>query len=222
MRNLCVSKTFCDICGVCKAVVNMDDEGYIKFDCEWVRASALSFSGIAGINALRDKLYGLGLIGVHDDGVGFGNVSARAGGSNEFVISGSATGGLKKLSGEHYCRVVEFDFDKNWLRCVGPIRASSESLSHAAAYLSCADVNAVAHVHCLSLWKKLYGKVPTTSPDALYGTPEMARDIMRLVKKGDVRKGRVIVMGGHEEGILAFGKDVGEVEGVVLGLIDRV
>ena len=198
------------------------DEGYIKFDCEWVRADALPFSEIAGVNSLRDKLYGLGLIGAHDDGVGFGNVSVRIGGSNEFVISGSATGGLRKLSGAHYCQVVEFDFDKNWLRCVGPVRASSESLSHAAVYLSCPDVNAVVHVHCLSLWKKLYGRVPTTSSDALYGTPAMALDIVRLLQDADVRKDRVIVMGGHEEGILAFGKDLAEVDGVVLMLVGGV
>ena len=198
----------------------MTDDGYIKFDCEWVRACALSSEEILEINALRDKLYGLGLIGAHDDGVGFGNVSVRIGGSDEFVISGSATGGLKKLSGAHYCRVVKFEFDKNYVRCVGPVRASSESLSHAAVYLSCPEVNAVVHVHCLSLWKKLDGKVPTTSSDALYGTPEMAHDIVRLLKEGDARKERVIVMGGHEEGILAFGKDLGDVEGVVLGLVD--
>ena len=200
----------------------MADEGYIKFDCVWIRARALSFSDIEEIDSLRDKLYGLGLIGAHDDGVGFGNVSVRVGGSNEFVISGSATGGLKKLSGAHYCRVVGFDFRKNWLRCVGPVRASSESLSHAAVYLSCPDVNAVVHVHCLSLWKKLYGKVPTTSSDALYGTPEMAREIVRLLRGADACKKRVIVMGGHEEGILAFGKDLSDVEGVVLGLVDGV
>lgn len=197
-------------------------EGYIKFDCEWNRASALSSDEICEVNLLRDKLYGLGLIGMHDDGVGFGNVSVRAEGLNEFVISGSATGGLKKLSGAHYCRVVEFDFDRNWIRCVGPIRASSESLSHAAVYLSCPDVNAVVHVHCLSLWKKLYGKMPTTCSRALYGSPEMARDIVRLLKGADARKKRVIVMGGHEEGIIAFGKDLADVEGVVLGLVDEV
>ena len=200
----------------------MIDKGYIKFDCEWVRAGALSSEDILGINSLRDKLYGLGLIGMHDDGVGFGNVSVRAEGSNEFVISGSATGGFKKLTGAHYCRVVGFDFDRNWVKCVGSIRASSESLSHAAVYLSCPDVNAVVHVHCLSLWKKLIGKMPTTSSDALYGSPDMAREIVRLLKDAGVRKKRVIVMGGHEEGILAFGKDLGDVEGVVLGLVDGV
>ena len=197
-------------------------EGYIKFDCEWTCASALSSDEICEVNLLRDKLYGLGLIGMHDDGVGFGNVSVRAAGSNEFVISGSATGGLKRLSGAHYCRVVEFDFDRNWIRCVGPIRASSESLSHAAVYLSCPDVNAVAHVHCLSLWKKLRGNVPTTCSRALYGSPEMARDIVRLLKGADARKKKVIVMGGHEEGIIAFGKDLREVDGVLSGLVDEV
>ncbi len=197
-------------------MMNMDDEGYIKFDCEWIRTGALPFSDIEEINSLRNKLYGLGLIGAHDDGVGFGNVSARVRGSDEFIITGTATGRVKVPCGRHYTKVVEFDIERNYVKCAGPVRASSESLSHAAVYLSCADVNAVVHVHCLSLWKKLIGKVPTTSHDALFGTPAMAREIMRLLCEGGAQKKGVVVMGGHREGLLFFGKDLDDVEKVVL------
>ncbi len=201
-------------------MMNMDDEEYIKFDCEWIRTGALSSDDIAEINSLRNKLYGLGLIGAHEDGVGFGNVSARVGGSDEFIITGTATGNLKTLDGRHYAKVTDFDIDKNRLTCVGPVQASSEALSHAAVYLSCADVNAVVHVHCLSLWRKLIGKVPTTSHDALFGTPAMAREIMRLFREGGAQKKGVIVMGGHREGLLFFGKDLDEAEKVVLDYLD--
>lgn len=204
-------------------MMNMaDDEGYIKFDCEWIRGDALSSDDIAEINSLRNKLYGLGLIGAHEDGVGFGNVSARVGGSDVFIITGTATGRVKVPRGRHYTKVVEFDIERNYVKCAGPVRASSEALSHAAVYLSSHEVNAVVHVHCLSLWKKLIGKVPTTSQDALFGTPEMAREIMRLLCEGRAQKKRVIVMGGHREGLLFFGKDLDEAEKVVLDYFDEV
>ena len=135
------------------------DEGYIKFNCEWVK-SKLNFD-ISIMNHWRDNLFDLKLIGAYDNGIGYGNISVRT--DDGFVISGSTTGNLRKLNIGHYSKVIAYDFNKNFLKCVGPIKASSESMSHAAVYESNPKINAVIHVHNLDLWTKLLNKVPTTS-----------------------------------------------------------
>jgi L-ribulose-5-phosphate 4-epimerase len=76
-------------------------------------------------------------------------------GKNIFVITGSGTGSLKKLSAEHYTRVTAYDLLKNTLTSAGPIKASSESLTHAAVYETLPLINTVLHIHHLALWEKL-------------------------------------------------------------------
>ena len=47
--------------------------------------------------------------------------------------------------------------------CIGPIQASSASLTHAAIYQANPDINAVIHVHDRDLWENLLDRVPTTA-----------------------------------------------------------
>ena len=110
------------------------DEGYIKFNCRWIKTAPFSKHKIAEINAWRDRLYKHGLIGSYSNGIGFGNISIRTD-INSFLITGSATGNLKKLNENHYVQVNEYDFLQNSLTCSGPIKASSESLSHAVIHI---------------------------------------------------------------------------------------
>ena len=184
-------------------------EGYIKFNCHWTKAGPVSQDYIREMNVWRDKLYALGLIGVYEDGIGFGNISMRFEG-NTFIITGSATGGLKQLNENHFTLVTSYDLEQNSLECKGPIKASSESLTHAAIYESTREVQAVIHVHNIKLWKKLINKVPTTRSDAEYGTPEMAREIKRLFTETEIKEKKILVMGGHEEGIITFGENLDE------------
>jgi L-ribulose-5-phosphate 4-epimerase len=194
------------------------DEGYIKFNCCWIKAAPLSQHSLTAINWWRDQLFALGLIGVYPDGVGFGNISMRFRG-NTFIITGSATGALQKLDGRHFVLVSGYNLAQNSLVCNGPIQASSESLSHAAVYESSPETRAVIHVHQLGLWKKLIHNVPTTSPEVFYGTPEMAYEIKRLFRETPVEKEKILVMGGHREGIIAFGASLEEAGEVLLSRI---
>ena len=57
---------------------------------------------------------------------------------------------------------------------------------------------------------------PTTSKDVEYGTPEMADQIMHLLTHTDVASRKIIVMAGHEGGILIFGKDLEEAFAVLM------
>jgi len=199
----------------------MPAEGYVKFRCERTETGPIPEDRLVGINAWRNRLYKLGLIGAYQNGVGFGNISMRLP-SGGFVITGTATGSLASLTGGHYTEVTGYDFEANRVSCKGPIDASSETMSHAAVYESAPDANAVIHVHNLAMWKALLGKVPTTSKDAEYGTPEMAYEIKRLFAETDVRERRIFAMAGHEEGIIAFGKDLDDAGNAMLDYFGRV
>jgi ribulose-5-phosphate 4-epimerase/fuculose-1-phosphate aldolase len=164
-------------------------------------------------------MFDLGFIGVYEDGIGYGNMSVRFSG-NQFIITGSATGKLKKLTNQHYTKVVDYDLEKNSLTAVGPIVASSESLTHAVIYKYDKNINAVIHIHNLALWKKLMNKNPTTNKNVEYGTPAMAEEIMRLFDETDLKNKKILVMGGHEEGIISFGKDLNEAGKILLNTLN--
>ncbi len=188
----------------------MIDEGYIKYQCNWIVSPPLETNLLSEINFWRSQMYQLGLIGEYDNGIGFGNISIRDCAPEYFIISGTQTGNLETLNGEHYTKVINFNFTENSLTCQGPIKASSESLTHAAIYTANPQVNAVIHVHHLQLWQQLLDRVPTTARNCAYGTPEMAEEIMRLSAKEELQTEKIIVMSGHEEGIITFGISLAE------------
>ena len=181
---------------------------YIKFSCERVAAEITSFEGLAELNAHRRKLRQLGLIGVDPNGIGFGNLSVRDGATDNFYITGSATGGRRELALADCAKVVACDFERNCVRYEGSALPSSESLSHAAIYKSDVTAGAVIHCHDSKLWAAVLNEAPTTSKAADYGTAEMANEIVQLFTHTDVPK--IIAVAGHEAGILTFGKDLEE------------
>jgi ribulose-5-phosphate 4-epimerase/fuculose-1-phosphate aldolase len=181
---------------------------YVKFTYQRARPDITPFDALAELNAYRRKLLEQRLMGVGSNGVGFGNLSVRDGSTTSFCITGSATGGLPELRPTDCVRVAAYDFAKNWVRYEGGAIPSSESLTHAAIYESDRSIFAVIHCHDSELWATLLDRAPTTSKSVPYGTPEMAYEIMRLFKISDVRTGKIFVMGGHEAGILTFGKNL--------------
>lgn len=200
----------------------MIDEGYIKFDIDWHRSAPLECPEIDELNRWREPLYAAGLIGHYDDlGIGYGNISVRRGSGGDFVISGTQTGHVRDTGAEHYALVSDFDLNRNRLVCRGPVKASSESLTHAALYASDADIHAVVHVHDKRLWTESRGKLPTTPPDVEYGTPAMARALMRLCEDEAFRQTGIAVMAGHEGGLIAVGGTLREAATRILDLAGR-
>ncbi|MEL6636040.1 MAG: class II aldolase/adducin family protein [Bacteroidota bacterium] len=186
----------------------MLDEGYIKFKAHWRERPPLPEAEIAELNHWRDQMYRAQLIGAYPDGIGFGNISRRYAG-RQFIISGSKTGNFAQLDARHYALVSDYNVERNEVFCEGPLLASSESMSHAVVYATCPEVRAVIHVHHLALWEKHLHRLPTTRAAAAYGTPEMAREIIRLLHESTVRREeQVLVMAGHREGLIAFGEDL--------------
>jgi len=183
------------------------DEGYTKYICDWQRAPALPAAVIHNLNKWRNRLYDAGLVGCDEEhGVGFGNLSIRVDGCDKFIISGTQTGGIPRTDETHYCLVTACDIGKNHVTCEGPVQASSEALTHAALYELDAEICAIAHVHSRKLWQKLIHQVPTTAESVSYGTPEMAREFLRLYRETNLPNIGISVMAGHEEGIVSFGR----------------
>ncbi len=191
-----------------KFTPDADEEG-IKFRCELIELPPFEPERVADLNACREKIYEEGLVGVTPDGIGYGNISQRVW-EHQFIISGTATGKLKKLGPEHYTLVAAYDIDENSVVARGPIKPSSESLTHAMIYECAADVNAVIHVHDAELWQKLLNTRPSTAEDVPYGSPEMAREIQRLFSEQDADKFQIFAMAGHENGVIAFGNNLEE------------
>lgn len=190
----------------------MTDEGYIKFICTWIEEDLPEEGIINELSSWRQKLYNNQLIGAYPDGIGYGNISQRLA-DGTFLITGTATGNLKHLTAKHFTRVINFDIALNAITCQGPIKASSESLTHALIYKSLPEVNGVVHIHNNNLWQKLLNKVPSTSSQVAYGTPEMANEISRLLATTNLKEHKILAMAGHEDGLIAFGKDLAEAAG---------
>jgi L-ribulose-5-phosphate 4-epimerase len=195
---------------------------YIKFSCERVAAEITSFGGLAELNTHRRKLLDLRLIGVDPYGIGFGNLSVRDGATDNFYITGSATGGIQELTLSDCAKIVACDFETNRVRYEGSALPSSESLTHAAIYESDATAGAVIHCHDFKLWAAVLNKAPTTSKTAEYGTPEMANEIMQLFARTDVQSRKIVVMAGHKGGIVTFGKGLEEAFAVLMRERERI
>lgn len=198
------------------------DEGYIKFQCHWNeephQLDSESESALDELISFRQKFYELNLIGAYPDGIGFGNISKILS-NGEMLISGSATGNYKDATAEHFSRVTECRINSNEVFCKGPVIASSESMTHQMIYQLSEDIKVVVHVHHPELWEQYKFKIPTTGEDVPYGTPDMANEILRLYRVDKLKQTKCLAMAGHEEGLIAFGKDFEEVYQLYSGLM---
>lgn len=199
-------------------------EGVIKFELRYTRTEALQFAPLHALNAWRTLLHRLGLIGqdpLRYGGVGFGNVSQRLGASvYPFAITGTQTGGLATLAARHYALIEDCDIARNRVVASGPIEPSSESLTHAMLYRLDPDIRCVLHVHAPLLWGSAQAlRIPFTHPDVAYGTPAMAEEMERLYRTGEFALRGLVAMGGHADGVVAFGTDAGVAGSVLIGAL---
>lgn len=195
------------------------DDGYIKYQCQWENKSCISAEDIAALNQWRDRLFEHGLIGMLPNGIGFGNISIREK-NNVFLITGSATGGLKMLNTSHYARVTSFNLQENTLSCEGLTIASSESLTHAALYAIDPAIQSVVHVHHRQGWLKGLHRLPTTPAGIAYGTPEMAAAVQSCYAQTK-HTCNLIFMTGHEDGIISLGNSIEEAVMAIISFIVR-
>jgi ribulose-5-phosphate 4-epimerase/fuculose-1-phosphate aldolase len=198
----------------------MQQEGVIKFELRFTLAPAIPENTLNELNKWRNILWKHALIGQDPDrydGYGFGNISQRIGCRNEaagkrsFAVSGTQTGHLEQLDNRHYARVTAYDADSNLVIADGPVRPSSESMTHGVIYDLDNEISVVLHVHSPDIWQTAFmQEIPVTHASIEYGTPDMSREVVRLFSQTDVMKKGIFSMGGHKDGIVAFGNSAEE------------
>lgn len=190
-------------------------EGDNSFSC--ILTVGNSPIDIERINKWRNILYDLKLIGEYVDRINFGSMSERN--YDGFIMPCSKTGGIEKLTKENYVTVTEWNFFKKRVTCIGKAKVPYESLTHAAFYEICPEINSVIYINKLNLWNKLLNKVPTTSKKIKLGTPKMIPELLRLFEKTNVREKKIVVIGGNSERIIFFGKSPSEAGTVLLNYL---
>ena len=192
----------------------MIDEGVIKFKCDW-NNEQLPIQVPDELKIWRDKMHQLKLIGEYADiKIGYGNISVKV--NEGILISGTQTGNVYPIQENDFALVTDYSMKHNQVTCEGQIKASAESLTHAAVYECDNSIKAIIHIHNKELWGKLIDKVPTSNRNVPYGTAKMALEIKRLFDETNVSQEKTIVMGGHEEGIITFGKNLNEAGQLIL------
>lgn len=208
----------------------VEQEGVIKYRLEYRWAPPPEPALVCVLNAWRQVLRALGLIGqdpARYGGLGFGNMSRRLGNprhaaSPHFLISGTQTGHLRQLGAEHYARVRECHTQNNRILADGPIRPSSEALTHGAIYAAEPELGYVFHVHAPAIWHQAPALgIELTAADVPYGTPEMATEVQRLFSETDVRRSGAFAMGGHEDGVISFGTSAEAAGCIMVSLLAR-
>lgn len=185
-------------------------EGVVKYRLDYRPSSLPAGFDAAPLTHWFHRCRDLGLIGRDPqryDGVAFGNISQRC--APGFVISGTQTGGEAALQTWMLSWVQDFDATSNRLKAGGPARPSSEAMTHGQIYRTLADVGGVIHVHSPALWRAAARlSIAVTPPDAAYGTPAMVTAVDRLLRATPSPSQGLFAMGGHEDGIVAYGTDL--------------
>ena len=197
------------------------EDSVIKYKIKWTEVDCIAASEVETINFYRKLLWQKKLIGEDEDGIGYGNISFRDP-KNEahFIISGTQTGKYEWLKNTQYAKVTYWNIKNNSLYCQGKTKASSEALTHANLYDKIADCQIVIHIHNAIIWHRYYNILPTTSKEIVYGSPEMAETVQFLFHKNNSKLfSNILIMGGHQDGILAYGSDFASVTQQLIQLV---
>jgi Class II Aldolase and Adducin N-terminal domain len=192
-----------------------DQEGVIKFDLVFTQKPFPECVGLETLIAWRAVLHRLQMIGQDPQrygGLGFGNISqkidqAPAAGNqtSRFVISGTQTGATQRLDRTRFCTVTGFSIRQNRIVAEGPVKPSSEALTHAAVNHCHPDIRFVMHVHSPDIWLATQRLgIPSIGKPIAYGTPEMADAVRNLILAQGSPSTGIFSMLGHEDGIVAY------------------
>ncbi len=186
------------------------EDGYIKYTSHRRAGKVTETANLVALNRARTRLFDLGLVGINASGIGYGNVSVRAD-AQQFVISASATGASRKLVMDQFCLVESYSLDRNEVWSMGGMDASSESMTHGAMYASNQGIHCVMHVHSRILFDRLLQcGTAATQASIPYGTPAMAHAVAQFARQQSSLPA-LLVMAGHDEGIIACGTHVSSV-----------
>lgn len=200
---------------------NKIDDGVIKFKYKLSKSGPLDREDYIELEKWRVILYKLSMIGHYQtENVGYGNLSLRGATPQNFVITGTQTGIHPNLDGYYYTRVIDCDLKKNSCEVKGPIAPSSESLTHYSIYKANLNIKVIFHIHHQDLWNFMIknGEL-STHENTPYGTIAMADEVAEKVQGLD--RG-MLVMKGHQDGIIGFGASSEEAGQEILTMYKRL
>ena len=182
-------------------------DGIIKYNFDFQRSAPLKEVEFLEIEMVRERLFALNLIGVTDDGIGFGNISQRVN-KDSFVITGTQTGHLENLEGKHYSLIEAYNDKEFYLKSSGAIKPSSEALTHGTIYNLSSDIGGVIHIHSKEIWNFMLKNDYLKTKDVEYGTEEMIDEVNRIFSRINPLGNPKFVMAGHEDGVMVFGENL--------------
>ena len=190
-----------------------ETEGVIKYQLNHTDTPLRIKTSLNELNSWRTVIHRLNLIGQKPDqydGYSFGNISQRIfRNDSRFIISGTQTGLIDSLSSDEYCLILKADPYQNNITSEGPCKPSSEALTHAMVYLQNPKIQCIIHAHCPEIWNHTKAlKLPYTTKDITYGTPEMAIAVKQLFQSGRLNHTSIFTMLGHQDGVIAFGATI--------------
>ena len=196
-------------------------DGVIKYTFDFQQTEPLKHEQFTEIESLRKRLFALNLIGVTDEGIGFGNISQRVG-RDSFVITGTQTGHLATLQGEHYALIEAYNDKEFYLKSSGAIKPSSEALTHGTIYNLSSDISAVIHIHSKVIWNFMLKNNYLKTKDVAYGTKEMIDEVNRIFSTIEPLSNPKFVMAGHKDGLILFGTDLLSAELTLYKILEKV
>lgn len=204
------------------------DDGVIKYDLSgYIHSGNIENIEYKDLEECRKILFGLNLIGEYpEEQVGFGNMSLKCDYQQyhktthpQFVITGTQTGKFSDLTGEHYTRVLDYDIKAMTLNAMGPVKASSEAITHGAIYLANNSINTIFHIHNEKIWDGMIASsYPSTPSEIPYGTFEMAQAVKKCING---QSEGVFVMKGHKDGVVIYAENLKRCTDLTLELNQR-
>lgn len=177
------------------------------------------------IEKVRSRLHCLGLLGSHSNGRSYGNISVRYKKKNSFVITATQTGEYPKLSPTYYSLVKKQDFKKALTYAVGPSKPSCQSGLHWSVYDMDSQINAVIHIYSEKVVEYMLENDYLCIPNTNYKTfhsKTILEEVHELYKKVDPFLNNAFLITGELEGIVIFGKTLGEAEKSLYTIINKV
>ncbi len=197
-------------------------EGVIKYDLVYRKTDPITNHDFTNLTRWHRHFKQADILGQHReryDGLGFGNISERLD-EFRFLISGTQTGHLVNLAPVDYSLVTNAEVSRNRIEAEGPVKPSSEALTHAAVYALDAGIRFVFHVHSSDIWnQRAVLSLPQTRAGIAYGTAAMANEMNRLYQQGAFRNQKVLAMAGHEDSIIGFGCTGDEAGEAIMSLL---
>lgn len=202
-----------------------EQEGVIKYQLVFREAEPLLDHDYSALDYWHRQFKDAAILGQDPeryDGLGFGNLSQRID-QRSFLISGTQTGALDKLTAKDYALVTRTDIRANRVEAQGEVKPSSESLTHAAVYAFDDQIQYVFHVHSPDIWHaRSRFEIPETAAHIAYGTPQMADEMIRLYQQKAFTDGNILAMAGHEDGVIGFGATADEAGELIMQLARRI